>query len=277
MQSPMIRCIYCASEIRPDGGRAKCSACDGTFDFTPVARDAREPLSYVTPAIHVKPPLELSAVAALLLSLVSCAFPLIAAGGVALGIIAVYRVGLLKRRGKDTAVAAIILSLIGTAAYYTVLPQLRDTERPGVRLAQCQSHLRQIGGACMLYEQDYPLATGYTLMDLGSFVGKEVLTCPAEELIKDTRIAGGKDTSYVLLSHLRPFHRLEDAAGTIVAFERVGHRAPLREGEQPQDVLAVLYGDGHTEALPLKQALSAISASMRTKHRAGPASQPIGR
>jgi prepilin-type processing-associated H-X9-DG protein len=213
-------------------------------------------------------PLEIYARIALLLSFVSCLFPLIAAAAIVLAIAGIVRMRKRQTRGRDCAVTAIVLSLIGTLLFLKIAIGLPATRAAAIN-SNCQANLRTIGQIMFIYEADYRNAKGYSLDDLVKFsktssppLGVSSLWCP--NCGDRPPAAPGLPTpsSYVLLTPLEPFSKLPRT--TIVAIELGIHHIPT-DGEFPErHGTNVLFADGHIDMIPPDKIASEIEKSLNT-------------
>lgn len=276
MADGMIHCIGCGATIADTGTPAKCAGCGSEFEYRRVeaAPDAVLPYASNRPQT-LAPPRKLDGYcfAALLLSLVSCLFPLIPVVAIGLAVYGMARIRRTGLRGSDFAVTAMFFSVIGLSVWWMVFPGSRTAHAAALNI-KCVANLRYIGQAIMLYEDEFAGARGYGLNDVAAFMGTPgslPLGCPDIE----PPAAGGPAVTYVLLSSLQPFQQVQDKAGTVIALELHTHHVPASDGFPETTHINALFADGHVEGLPVGTAAGTIEKSLRAARREHqPATRP---
>jgi prepilin-type processing-associated H-X9-DG protein len=201
-----------------------------------------------------------------LMSLISCAFPLIALIAMVLAILGLRRVRRTGARGTQDAIAAIILSLIGIVVFFGMMSRLRGARLASVSL-ECQSNLRSVGQFILLYETAYRGPRGYTLEDVAKDgqgqLPANLLSCPDPE----PPSPGKPIPTYVMLTSLEPFSGIADPATTVVVFELHAHHVPASDGFPESNHVNALFADGHVEGLPVDKAAGIIEKSLLAPRR----------
>jgi prepilin-type processing-associated H-X9-DG protein len=213
-------------------------------------------------------PLEKYCRIALLLSFVSCLFPLIAAAAIGMAIAGIVRMRKRGTQGAGYATIAIVLSLLGTLFFIKIAIGLPATRAAAINGA-CQVNLRTIGQMILMYEADYRNAKGYSLDDLVKFSKTTPPSLVAQQLWclnfgdRPAPTPGlPTPSSYILLTPLEPFSKLRRT--TIIAIELGMHHIPT-DGEFPErNGLNVLFADGRVDMIPPDKAASEIEKSLNT-------------
>lgn len=202
--------------------------------------------------------------ASLYVSLISWAFPLIAAISIILASVGLMRIRRNGKRGVDYAVIAIVLSILGATVFLGLWSGLQKS-RSAAMTVMCASNLRQIGQAMYMYENTNPHAKAYGFEDLPVVVSMAVspvnrLQCPLIDKPLGTTAKGAVASSYVMLSSLLPMRTVADPASTAIVFEITPH--PSKEY-----IYNVLFADGHVEAIGIRDLGPLIEKSLLAERR----------
>lgn len=269
MSTTTVHCISCGAETTGTDGKAQCPSCGQDFEYAIVAR-VQDVIPYQSVGQAVVPrKRDAYCQAALYLSLISCAFPLIAATSIALAIAGLFKVRRNGKRGVDYAVIAIVFSIIGGMVFFGMWDGVRGAGASSLNIA-CQSNLREIGIRIMMYENDHPSAQGYGHSDIYAAsppTSKSTFQCPNVDDPIPVPATGGIPTSYVLLTSLQPFRRVADPDTTVIAFETSPHHIPAGDGFPEANGHNVLFADGHIGRIPLQDLPAVIEKSLLTPRR----------
>lgn len=219
------------------------------------------PLDYASPSPAI--PLDAFCLAALLISLVSCVFPLIAAAAITFAILGLRRRRRTGYRGRLHAVLAILLSIAGLVMFNHLYVGLRAA-RSVAESIQCINHLRQIGNGIAMYESTFPGASGYGWDELLSagVIKPADIECPLVDKREMAKPGSGRrvSTSYVLLTHLEPLG--QRPVDTVIAFDMNDHLDYDQNENFAGHCLNVLFADNHVESMPIVDAMRTIERSM---------------
>lgn len=210
-------------------------------------------------------PLEKYCRIALLLSFVSCLFPLIAAAAIGLAVAGLVRMRKRGTQGAGYATIAIVLSLVGTLLFIKIATGLPAARASAIAIS-CQSNLRTIGQLISMYEATYRNAKAYSLDDVVKFskiARPSSLWCPNYGAPPAAATPGSPTpSSYVLLTSLEPFHKLPPS--TIIVIELGIHHIPT-DGEFPErNGTIVLFADGTVDMIPADKVANEIEKSLNT-------------
>lgn len=215
-----------------------------------------------------RPKLEIYCRIALLLSLFSCLFPLIAATAIGLAIAGIVRMRKRGTTGAGYATIAIALSLVGTLVFIKIATGLPAARASAIAVS-CQANLRTIGQVILMYEAEHRRAKGYSLEDLVNFSKTDPAPLTAKSLwcLNDGDLPSATPgspipSSYVLLTSLEPFSKL--TSKTIIAFELGIHHIPTDFELPERNGTNVLFADGRVDMIPPDKAANEIEKSLNT-------------